>query len=177
MIDSTIDQAYSVKYLNLAGGNSGKMQLLVNNHETDNSKAAIFSYDVPSGDLFGASSFPRKTIASGFKNAFSLLIPNMCPGFPYAVVPQPGAAPHVLVAGDGDYSAHLLRPDSTQAGGFRRELVKDLGGTVGSIAVYDFEGDGMPEFLVPNYDQNYIEVYQFYNPSAATIPETLEFLQ
>ena len=45
VIDDTIDQVYSVKYLDVDG--DGKYELLVNNHETDNSKAAIFLYDVP----------------------------------------------------------------------------------------------------------------------------------
>lgn len=106
VIDSTLDQAYSVKYVDIKG--NGKMELLVNNHETDNSKAAIFLYAVPA-DLFNGT-FPRQTIASGFKNAFSFLIPNMCPGFPYVVYPKTGAPAHILVAGDGDYSAHILRP-------------------------------------------------------------------
>lgn len=89
------------------------MQLLVNNHEKDNSKAAVFLYDVPS-DLFNSkvtNDYAKKTIASGFKNAFSLLIPNMSPGFPYVVYPKKGAQAHILIAGDGDYSVHLLRPD------------------------------------------------------------------
>ena len=45
VIDDTIDQVYSVKYLDIDG--DGKYELLVNNHETDNSKAAIFLNDVP----------------------------------------------------------------------------------------------------------------------------------
>jgi len=35
----------------------------------------------------------------------------MCPGFPYAVRPKTGSEQHIIVAGDGDYSAHLMRPD------------------------------------------------------------------
>lgn len=135
------------------------MKLLVNNHETDNSKAAIFLYEVPS-DLFKGQ-YPRKVIASGFVNAFSVFIPNMCPGFLYPVTPKTGAKTHILVAGDGDYSAHLLRPDGQ--GGFNRDLIKNLGGTVGSIATYDFNNDGFIEFFVANYDNNYIDVYQFYD--------------
>lgn len=49
LIDDSIDQVYSVKYLDLNG--DGAMELLVNNHEQDNSKAGVFSYSVPS-DLF-----------------------------------------------------------------------------------------------------------------------------
>lgn len=89
----------------------------------------------------------------------------MCPGFPYVVKPSKSSPAHILVAGDGDYSAHLLRPDGT--GSFKRELIKNLGGTVGSMTYYDFNNDGFLEFLVPNYDKSYIEVYEFYMPAAA----------
>lgn len=175
VIDSTIDQAYSVKYLDIDG--DGKHELLVNNHETDNSKAAIFLYDIPAdGDLFNGA-YNRRVIADGFKNAFSLFIPNMCPGFPYVVHPSKSSAAHILVAGDGDYSAHLLRPDGK--GSFQREVIKNLGGTVGSLTYFDYNNDGFLEFFVPNYDKNYIEVYEFYQPAAAIEEEgqETEFLQ
>ncbi len=175
MIDDTIDQVYSVKYLDIDG--DGKHELLVNNHETDNSKAAIFLYDLPAnGDLFQGN-FTRRVIANGFKNAFSLLIPNMCPGFPYVVYPSKSSAAHILVAGDGDQSAHLLRPDGK--GSYKRETIKNLGGTVGSLTYYDFNNDGLLEFLVPNYDKNYIEVYEFYMPASAEEgnEQEKEFLQ
>jgi hypothetical protein len=42
IIDNTIDYAYSVHYLDIDG--DGKEELLVNNHETDNSKAGVFLY-------------------------------------------------------------------------------------------------------------------------------------
>ena len=78
----------------------GRFELMVNNHETDNSKAGLFLYDVPA-DLFQGT-FSKRVIANGFKNAFALLIPNMSPGFPYVIKPTPTSANHVLIAGDGD---------------------------------------------------------------------------
>ena len=92
----------------------------------------------------------------------------MCPGFPYVVQPSKQSPSHILVAGDGDHSAHLLRPQGD--GTFKRETIKNLGGTVGALATYDFNNDGFLEFFVPNYDNNYIEVYEFYQPAT-------EFLQ
>ena len=65
----------------------GKEELLVNNHETDNSKAAVFLYDVPE-DLYEGQ-FVKNVIASGFKVVKNLANTNMCPGFPYAVYPDP----------------------------------------------------------------------------------------
>ena len=162
IIDATIDQVYSVHYTDIDA--DGKMELLVNNHETNNKLAAIFLYSVPA-DIFGDVTYAKKTIASGFKNAFSLLIPNMCPGFPYAVYPYTpekgkGTA-HILVAGDGDQSVHLMRPFGQ--GVFNRETIEVLGGTVGSLTTFDFDNDGWLEILVPNYDKGYINVYQFYD--------------
>lgn len=49
ILDTLIDQAYSVHYLDINA--DGKYELLVNNHEKDNSKAGIFLYEVPS-DIF-----------------------------------------------------------------------------------------------------------------------------
>ena len=64
VIDDSIDQVYSVKYMDIDG--DGKHELLVNNHEKDNSKAAIFLYDIPAnGDLFSGN-FTRRVIANGF---------------------------------------------------------------------------------------------------------------
>lgn len=93
----------------------------------------------------------------------------MCPGFPYAIRPDGKEGPyHILIAGDGDYSAHLIRP---QSDGFQMELVKNLGGTVGSIAYADLDNDGWLEFFVPNYDKGYIEVYQFFEKEPSFLSE------
>jgi hypothetical protein len=78
---------------------------------------------------------------------------------------------HIIIAGDGDYSAHLLRPNADKT--FTRELIKNLGGTVGSIAYGDSNKNGWLEFYVPNYDQSYIEVYEFYDSDSKSeyLPE------
>ena len=57
--------------------------------------------------------FTKMTIATGFDNAFSLTVPGMSPGFPYAVWPsgwKVGERAHIFVAGDGDYSCHDFYP-------------------------------------------------------------------
>ena len=48
-------------------------------------------------------------------------------------------------------------------GNFSREVIKHMKGTVGSLTYYDIDHDGWLEFFVPNYDLNYIDVYQFYD--------------
>ena len=175
VIDDKIGSAYSVKYIDING--DGVKELLVNNHEKDKDDApsSVYLYTVPSDLLAG--DYSKKVIASGFKNAHSMFVPNMSPGFPYPVYPS-GAAKdaHVLIAGDGDQSAHLLRPDGQ--GGYKQELIKNEGGTVGSIAFADLDKDGWVEFFVPNYDKGYVEVYQFYGAAEAdTKQESVEFLQ
>jgi hypothetical protein len=89
----------------------GNRQLMVNNHEKKNDLTGIYAYEFPK-DLM-QDTWERETIASNFKNAFSLTVPNMSPGFAYAVYPNgqhKGERAHILVAGDGDHSAHCLYP-------------------------------------------------------------------
>ena len=64
----------------------GRKDLLVSNHEKDNSKTSIYMYNVPK-DLF-TGSFTRTQIANGFHNANSFFIPNMSPGFSYPLYPH-----------------------------------------------------------------------------------------
>jgi hypothetical protein len=110
LIDGAIDAAYSVKYLDIDG--DGKEELLVNNHENDPKKGAVFTYDVPEEDLHEGQ-FVKNVIASGFKPIQTISGTNMSPGFPYPVYPNTKKATgqaYILIAGDGDHSAHLLRP-------------------------------------------------------------------
>jgi len=80
--DTTILDAYSASLVDLYA--DGNKQLLVNNHETDDDTNGIWAYTFPKdGDLMNGE-FEKKTIATGFKNVFSLMIPAMSPGFPYA---------------------------------------------------------------------------------------------
>ena len=99
-----------MQYTDING--DGKAELLVNNHEKKDDEASVFVYSVPE-DLFNGE-YKRTVIMQGFKNVFNLMTPNMSPGFCYPVYPkvsEKGKGPaHVLIAGDGDHSAHLLRP-------------------------------------------------------------------
>jgi hypothetical protein len=138
--------------------NKGSPSLLVSNHETDDSKSAVFTYDVPA-DLFGGD-YTRHTIGTGFVNAWSIGGGNMAPGFPYAVKPNlkdNDSQLYVVIAGDGDNNVEMLRPVGVNQ--YKLETIKEEGGTVGSIAFADLNGDGWLEFFVPNYDDNYVEVF------------------
>jgi len=148
---------------------------LINNHEKDEKTNGVYAYTVPDDLMTGT--FEKYTLASGFKNAFSLFVPGMAPGFPYAVWPngyKKGERAHILIAGDGDYDAHVLVPTG-DASSFEYEnyVVVEAHGTVGALATADLDGDGWLEMYMPNYDKGYVEVYKL--SSTATQAEL--FLQ
>ena len=116
----------------------------------------------------------RKTIATGFKNAFSLLVPNMAPGFPYPMYPngkKEGERAHIMVAGDGTNSAHALYPTGDALEFDYEKTVFDVaGGTIGCLAFTDLDEDGWTEIWMPNYSKSYIELFKL-------SPAQAEFLQ
>lgn len=82
--DTNILSAYNVTMVDL--NSDGKRQLLINNHETKDKLTGLYAYEFPA-DLM-EDTWSRQTLASGFHNAFSLTVPNMAPGFAYAVYPH-----------------------------------------------------------------------------------------
>jgi len=110
VIDTEIGSAYSVTYADI--NNDGAMELMVNNHETKDDQDGIWAYSFPNNWMTG--DYTKHTIATGFKNKFSLTVPNMAPGFPYPFYPQVSkqgrSAAHIVVAGDGDHTAHIMTP-------------------------------------------------------------------
>ena len=118
----------------------------------------------------------RYTVASNFHNAFSMTVPNMAPGFAYAVWPQgykKHERAHIFVAGDGDHAAHALYPtgDSSQFE-YENTIFDDAKGTVGCLAFSDLDEDGWQEIWVPNYDKGTIELFKL-----SAKAEEAEFLQ
>lgn len=122
----------------------------------------IWAYEFPK-DPF-TDDWTRKTIASEFHNAFSLTVPNMSPGFAYAFYPNGQSnkeRAHILVAGDGDHSAHCLYPSGDKSEfEYTDTIFKDAKGTVGALAFSDLDGDGWQEVWMPNYDKSYIELWK-----------------
>jgi hypothetical protein len=84
VIDTEILSAYSVTYADINGDNV--KELMVNNHEKDDKTNGIWAYTMPNNWMTG--DFEKHTLATGFKNAFSLTVPNMAPGFPYPFFPE-----------------------------------------------------------------------------------------
>ena len=139
--DTNILSAYNVAMVDL--NNDGNRQLLVNNHETDDSKNGIWAYEFPKDPM--NDEWTRKTIASNFHNAFSLTVPNMSPGFAYAIWPNGKGRherAHIFVAGDGDHSAHALYPSGDKSEfEYTDTIFSDAKGTVGALAFSDLDED------------------------------------
>ena len=170
--DTNILSAYNVAMVDLNG--DGNRELLVNNHETKDSKDGIWAYQFPKDPM--NDDWTRYTVASNFHNAFSLTVPNMSPGFAYAICPSRcgrNERKHILVAGDGDHSAHTLYPTG-DASQFQYEdtIFDDAKGTVGALAFSDLDADGWQEVWVPNYDKSTVELFKM-----SSIAAEAEFLQ
>lgn len=142
--------------------------MLTNNHETKDSENGVYVYTVPSDMMTGE--WTKYTLASHFENAFSLFVPNMSPGFPYAVYPNgdTNGRAHIMIAGDGDYSMHCLTPSGDANGySYTDYVVVDANGTVGALAFADLDDDGWLEVYMPNYNKGYIEVWKINAASSA----------
>lgn len=166
MIDEDeILAAYSVELVDLNA--DGNLELLVNNHEHSEKTNGIWAYSLPlDGDLMN-SDFTKHTIATNFNVVFNLFIPQMSPGFPYAIWPngwKEGERAHIFVAGDGDQSAHDLYPsgDNAEDFGYTDALIENANGTVGALAFSDFDEDGWIEIWMPNYDGSTVEVFKIH---------------
>merc|ERR1711990_968138 len=93
----------------------------------------------------------KHTLATGFKNKFSVVVPNMAPGFPYPFHPQTmeehhiGVPAHIVVAGDGDHTAHIMTPIDMKNWDWELDTINDMGGTVGALTWADLDNDGWNE--------------------------------
>jgi hypothetical protein len=174
VIDTEILSAYSVTYTDLNG--DGEKELMVNNHEKDDSTNGIWAYKFPRNWMTG--DFEKYTLATDFKNAFSVFVPNMAPGFPYPFYPEVATegkkhvAAHILVAGDGDHTAWLMTPTEPSTFTWDRDTLKETKGTVGALTWADLDNDGWNEVWVPDYDNNKMEVFKM-----SALPSSVEFLQ
>jgi hypothetical protein len=159
----TILDAYTVALVDLNA--DGQKQLLVNNHETSSKTNGIWAYTLPEDNDLMNGEFTKMTIATGFKNAFSLTVPNMSPGFPYAVWPNgwhENERAHIFVAGDGDHKAHVLYPSGENSADMEYvdDVMASTSGTVAALAFSDLDEDGWTEVWMPIWDNSTMEVFK-----------------
>jgi hypothetical protein len=135
---------------------------LINNHEADEKTNGVFSYTFPK-DIWN-DEWVKTTLASNFVNAPAIFVKGMAPGFTYEFYPKVSdqaakKAPHIVIAGDGDYTAHIMTHTGDLS--FDIDTIVEAGGTVGALTWSDLDGDDWQELWVPNYDKNYVEVFKF----------------
>jgi len=165
MLDDSILSAYSVTFADLNG--DGVRELMVNNHEKDENTNGIWAYEQPKDWMTG--DWTKQTLARDFKNAFSITVPGMAPGFPYPFYPEVqqehhiGNPAHILVAGDGDFTAWIMTPEDMSNWEWERDVLTKPKGTVGALTFADLDHDGWNEVWVPDYDHSKIEVFRFFD--------------
>ena len=163
VIDDTIGAAFDVVVVDL--NRDGADDLLVTNHQHDESESAVFAYEIPTDIRNGT--FARRTIASGFVTK-QPGANQASPGSPRPFHPYLNATemekPHIVVAGDGTQQLHLLRPRSADPDDwdYIMETMIDVSSTVGLMSVADVDGDGRAEIFTPSYDRNEVYAFQFY---------------
>lgn len=159
--DSTILSAYLAQYVDIDG--DGNYELIVNNHQKDENTNGVFQYSVPK-DL-DQGSFEKTTVTHHFVNHNTLFVKGMSPGFPYIVWPKVSewgkGDSTMMIAGDGDYTFHVMTPSTEGETSYADYFTKFENGTVGALAYADLDNDGWLEVFVPNYDKGYVEVFSF----------------
>ncbi|KAK7462027.1 hypothetical protein BaRGS_00038556 [Batillaria attramentaria] len=148
----------------------GNLDLLVTNNAL--SHASLFAYTIPAD--FRSDSFPRRTLSTGYASRTSGQ-GRGAPGSPIIVYPETQVTtgkPWIILSGDDDGQAHLLKPASNDASdwSYQQTNFLDVGtGTVGGIAAGDMDGDGWTEVFVPSFDEGEVHVFSFRPAPSAPI--------
>ena len=156
-IDETIGPAYVIEIVDL--NNDGKRDLLVGNH-VGGKGGGVFAYEFPDDILTGE--FKKHILATNFTVTESGSH-QAAPGYVNSFKPYTSYAgkPYIFVAGDGSQKAYLLTPTEDDFV-YNMTIILSVDGVVGIIALGDIVGDdGWTEFIVPDYDQNWLYGYTF----------------
>ncbi|XP_067667929.1 uncharacterized protein [Haliotis asinina] len=159
VIDNTFGEVFDVQAVDLNG--DGGLDLLVSGYGAQS--ANLYSFEIPND--FRTEKFTRHTLAAGFSPR-QKGVGHGAPGSAQTVYPTSSTKgkPLVLLSGDDDGRAYLLKPSSASGSDwtYDKETFLDVGqGTVGEPAVKDVDGDGYKEIFVPAYNQGYVYVYTF----------------
>lgn len=160
VIDSTVGAVFDVEVTDL--NQDGTLDLLVTNNAIKN--ASVFAFTVPSD--FRTGDFPRRVLSSGYASRTSGM-GHGAPGSCVLVHPQTNSTsekPLIIVSGDDDGQAHILRPssDAHSDWSYQSSTFLDVStSTVGGIAVGDVNDDGYNEVFVPSFSEGVVYVFTF----------------
>jgi hypothetical protein len=151
IIDATLGSPFDLDFYDL--NNDGKKDLLVTNHQSD-LKAAVFAYEIPQDIKNG--NWVRHTLLEGIETrqkGFNQASPGVAKAF-HPDLKNTRSKPWILVSGDGSQRVHLLVPqnEDSQNWNYSEKIILDTNSTVGEPVIYDIDGDGLTDFVIPAYD-------------------------
>lgn len=169
ILDATIGPTEDLHLADVDG--DGMLELVISSHE-GGTGGSVYAYELPpnlnpnaegSDNTSMDASWSRILLATGFK--VTKPGPNQAsPGFIYPVISATYVRPLWFVAGDGSQGVHLMWPVSDKTGNnmYKYDVAKilDIGGTVGTLAINDLDGDGILEMVVPDYDNGRLFFYK-----------------
>jgi hypothetical protein len=169
VLDATVGPTEDLHLADVDG--DGVAELVISSHEGD-SGGSVYAYELPPNldpKAEGAdktsmnASWERILLGTGFQ--VTKPGPNQAsPGFIYPVMSDTDKRPVWFIAGDGSQGVHVMFPVQDDSGSnmYKYDVSKilDVGGTVGTLAINDLDGDGVLEMAVPDYDNSLILFYK-----------------
>lgn len=162
VIDDSEGTMFNIFQVDLNG--DGVKDFLVTS-QGDSGKGKVLAYELPSeGWSTPDAVWPKHELADGY----APLKPFPGSGSPGTAVsfPSPigGVKPWIVVSADDGGWVDLLVPttdDQVDDWSYNKTRIVQSDGTVGTPAIGDLDNDGIPELIVPLYNENRIAVYTF----------------